>query len=77
MKCGAVPLTRQCLQSAKVRHEISVDQQGIVDPNADPETEKLLRIEEANGMACDYLNGFGFDGNQLRIKAPQKRKKLL
>ena len=74
IKCGAVPLTRQCLNSPKVRHELAVDRQGNVDQTSDPETKRLLSIEQANAMACDYLNGFGFDGNQLRIKAPRKRK---
>jgi hypothetical protein len=63
-KCGAVPLTRSVLKSDQVRHEVNVED--------DPEAERLLELQRSNHFACDYLNTFGFDGNQLRKQAPRK-----
>ena len=71
-KCGAVPLTRSVLQSRHVRHEINVGKDGTELPQDDPEAAKYLELQRSNHFACDYLNTFGFDGNQLRSLAPRK-----
>ena len=73
--CGAVPLTRAALSSPKVRHEISVLAGGTIDVDGDPQSEQLLVIESANHFACDYLTGLGFDGSQLKLKAPRRKTK--
>ena len=74
-QCGSVPLTRNALQSNKVRHQITLNPDGTVDEEGDPESKKLLEIESANHFACDYLSGLGFDGSQLRLNAPRIKKR--
>jgi hypothetical protein len=49
-KIGACPLTRQCLTDEKVRHETVVDEDGIIDVDADPQGKRLEQIEAANAM---------------------------
>jgi hypothetical protein len=53
-----------------------LDGNGNVLPDADPQSAHLLLLEHENNMACDYLTLHGFDGTQLRLKAPRKRQQL-
>ena len=68
---GAVPLTRNCLDSDQVIHEIVVSADGTVDVEADPETAKCMQLEAHNKLCCDLLSAQGFDGDKLRAKAPE------
>ena len=68
---GAVPLTRNCLDSDQVIHEIVVSADGTVDVEADPETAKYMQLEAHNKLCCDLLSARGFDGDKLRAKAPE------
>jgi ketol-acid reductoisomerase len=72
---GAVPLTRECLESDQVRHEIVVSADGTVDVDADPETAKYMQLEAHNKLCCDLLSASGFDGDKLRAKAPEVSQK--
>ena len=73
-KCGSVPLTRSALRSDKVMHQIMHNVDGTIDAKSDPATQDLLNLEECNHFACDYLSTLGYDGSQLRIDAPRKKK---
>ena len=44
-KCGAVPLTRLCLLSDMVRHEVVVESYGTVDVDTDPEDKMVADLE--------------------------------
>ena len=44
-KCGAVPLTRSCLFSDMVRHEVVVESDGTVDIDTYPEGKILVDLE--------------------------------
>ena len=68
---GAVPLTRNCLDSEQVIHEIAVSADATVDAEADPETAKYMQLEAHNKLCCDLLSARGFDGDKLRAKAPE------
>ena len=50
---GAVTVTRNCLKSDQVRHEIAVSPDGTVDVEADPQTEKYIQLEVVNKLCCD------------------------
>ena len=66
-KVGAAPLTRNCLASEQVRHEVVMNGVGdaaTVDTNADPHTAHLLALEQLNNLSCDLLNARGFDGDK-------------
>jgi hypothetical protein len=73
-KCGAVPLTRQPLQSTEVRREIPVGRaaQLVEGDKEDVEIQRLRDLETNNMFYCDLLSASGFDGNQLRKKAPRR-----
>jgi hypothetical protein len=68
---GAVPLTRNCLTSDQVRHEIVVAADGTVDADADPQTSLFLQLESCNKLCFDLLSASGFDGGKLRAEAPK------
>jgi len=70
-KCGNVPLTMSVLEQPGVRHEVIVSNEFEADTRLDPEGHKLLLLEEANHMSCDFLSTFGCDGSQLRTMAPR------
>ena len=78
-KCGNVPVTMSALEQPGVRHEVIMRNEFEVDTRLDPKGHKLLLLEEANHMSCDFLSTFGYDGSQLRTMAPrasQKRHQL-
>jgi hypothetical protein len=50
---GAVTVTRNCLKSDQVRHEIVVAADGTVDADADPQTSLFLQLESCNKLCCD------------------------
>jgi hypothetical protein len=66
-KVGAVPLTRNCLLSPQVRHEIVMNN-GAIDLTADPQATHLATILVKNKEACDKLCNLGYKGNLFRIK---------
>jgi hypothetical protein len=70
IKVGAVPLTRACLNDPKVRHEIVMDANGVIDVDADPQTVTLLDLEVLNTSACDILSTFRCNGDVFRRTAP-------
>jgi len=74
-KCGNVPLTMSVLEQPGVRHEVIVSNEFEADTRLDPEGHKLLLLEEANHMSCDFLSTFGYDGSQLRTMAPRESQK--
>ena len=67
---GIRPFDRKCLQDDKVKHEIVLLEDGTIDIDADPLTEKLIAIERANKEAVDFLTKCGYDGEQFRKSAP-------
>ncbi|TAH02125.1 MAG: hypothetical protein EAZ17_03930 [Sphingobacteriales bacterium] len=67
---GACPLTRKCLDSKKVRHEIVEEEDGTYNLEADPMSSLFLQLETHNTLCCDLLSSVGFDGDMLRAKAP-------
>ena len=73
-KCGSVPLTRSALKSDKIMHQVLYNADGTIDTESDPETSNLLALEACNHFACDFLSTIGYDGTQLRIDAPRKKK---
>jgi hypothetical protein len=73
-KVGAVPLTRHCLKSEGVRHELVVDENGVIDMDGNPTAVYLQSLEAHNKLCCDILLSNGFDSNPLRKKAPVIKK---
>jgi hypothetical protein len=63
-KVGAVPLTRRCLLSPQVRHEI-VMRDGAIDLTADPQATHLATM---NKEACNKLCSLGYKGNLFRVE---------
>ena len=63
---GAVTVTRNCLKSDQVRHEIVVAADGTVDADADPQTSLFLQLESCNKLCCDSLSESGLTGTNLR-----------
>ena len=61
-KCGAVPLTRSCLFSDMVRHEVLVEPDGTINVDIDPEGKMLADLEFQNKVCCNMLTLKGFDG---------------
>ena len=61
-KCGAVPLTRSCLLSDMVRHEVVVEPNGTVYIYTDHEGKMLADLEFQNKVCCNMLTLKGFDG---------------
>ena len=70
---GAVPLTRRCLLSPQVRHEI-VMRDGAIDLSADPQATHLATILAKNKEACDKLCDLGYKGNLFRVKLQIQQK---
>lgn len=67
-KVGAAPvLTEACLNDAKVRHEIIINDKGEIDLTKDPQAAKLDTICQRNKSACDMLNERGLNGEKLRV----------
>ena len=54
-KCGSVPLTRSCLLSDMVRHDVVVEPDGTVDVDTDPEGKMLADLEFQNKVCCNML----------------------
>lgn len=75
-KVGACPLTRACLLSSSVRHEVVVDANGCVDVDVDPVATQLLALEEKNKMCCQVLQAMGCAVKHLTITAPRTGKKV-
>ena len=75
-KCGAVPATRSPLHDKDdlIRHEVIYNADGSAS-NLDPESMKLIHMEEPNHWHCDCLNGHGMDGDQLKGTAPKQSAK--
>ncbi len=69
---GAVPLTRNCLNSPLVRHEITTTN-GEVDNSLDPMSERYAEIEGRHNQFIEVLNEAGYLGSvfatQIRRKA--------
>ena len=59
---GAVPLTRSCLLSDMVCHEVVVEPDGNVDVYTDPEGNMLADLKFQNKVCCNMLTLKGFDG---------------
>ena len=69
-KIGAAPLTRACLDDAKVRHD-GTDKE-------DPQYEKYQAIQAHNERATEALAYLGYNGRLLQIKLNEdvhRRKK--
>jgi hypothetical protein len=69
---GACPLTRNCLNSEKVRHELVRDENGVYVVDADPMSQLYIQLETHNGLCCDLLSSLGFDGDAFRVNAPSR-----
>ena len=67
---GACPLTRACLDSDKVRHELVQEADGTYNVDADPQSSLLIQLEAHNRLCCDLLSFRGCDGEKLRKQAP-------
>ena len=67
---GACPLTRACLDSDKVRHELVQEADGTYNVDADPQSALLIQLEAHNRLCCDLLSFRGCDGEKLRKQAP-------
>ena len=61
-KCGAVPLTRSCLLSDIVHHEVVFEPDGTVDIYTDPEGKILADLEFQNKACFNILTLKGFNG---------------
>lgn len=59
-KCGYVPATRNSLNSNKVRHEATLDEDGEADDEADPLASMLVDIERQNHEAVAFLEERGY-----------------
>ena len=78
-KLGFYPFTRACLLDAKVKHEVVVLADGLIDLEADPLAHVLMRYENENKEAVAKINELGAAGNYLLKKAPKltaQRKKI-
>ena len=53
---GLNPFDRHCLQDEHVKHELVMDVDGTINVDADPLSDKLLKIEEMNKEATSLLN---------------------
>jgi len=74
-KCGAVPLTRAPMEDKGIRHELVLNADQSVNSVIDPEGSKLLQLEQANHLACDFLSSIGYVGSRLRTSAPRRGAK--
>jgi hypothetical protein len=73
-KVGIFPnFTRAALNSKKIRHEITVDDQGEVDLDADPVSQYLMDLNTMNTTCCDILSSTGFNGDLLRLQLPLRK----
>ena len=59
------PFNRNCLKYDKVKHEIVILEDGTIDVDAYPFTEKLLKIKRENTECIEFLNEVGFDGSKF------------
>ena len=48
-----------------MKHEILILEDGTIDADADPLTEKLTKIKKDNTECIEFLNEVGFDGSQF------------
>ena len=48
-----------------MKHKIVILEDGTIDVDADPLTEKLPKIKRENTEFIEFLNEVGFDGSQL------------
>ena len=48
-----------------MKHEIVILEDGTIDVDSDPLTEKLLKIKRQNTECIEFLNEVGFDGSQF------------
>jgi hypothetical protein len=74
-KVGAVPLTRNCMWHGDVSHHVHIDENGTIDLEADPETEKLRMWEEMNKACCNFLTSLGCHGDHFLAESPKCYKK--
>jgi hypothetical protein len=72
-KVGTVPLTRNCLYHEDVSHFICYDKDGAIDVDADPETTKLVALEEINVSTCQFLTSHGFGGQHYLGQVPKNK----
>ena len=61
-KCGSLLLTRLCLLSDMVRHEVVVEPDGTVGVDTDNGVKILADLEFQNKVCCNMLTLKGFDG---------------
>ena len=71
-----MPLTRQPLKSKDVWREVAEGAAAaiVATQDEDAEVTRLKHIEEANEIYCNTLLTLGYDGNQLRKKAPRRSR---
>ena len=68
---GINPFNRKCLTDTKVKHEVVMEEDGTINVDADPLTNKLLEIEDLNKNATELLMAHGLNGKVLRRSAPR------
>ena len=66
-KVGAAPVTRACLKSTKVRHELGADEED------DPMAAIYHNMQSLNNTSVGWLNSRGFKGDQLRASVDVKQ----
>ena len=62
---GINTFNQDFLKDNKVKHDIVILEDGTINVDADPLTEKLLKIKIENTECIKFLNEGGFDGSQL------------
>lgn len=67
-KCGACPLTMACLDDPQVLHEVPSGEDGAL--TVSPRAQQLIRLDEANRLACEELLARGYKSSILRLEAP-------
>jgi hypothetical protein len=75
-KIGAVPLTRNCMNSPLVRHEITTTN-GQVDNSLDPMSERYAEIERTHNRFIDILNEAGYLGSIFETQIRRKARETL
>ena len=68
-------MTQACLLDSKVRHEVVVDANGVVDLESDPVATQFLELEQENWLCCDLLSSIGCNVSIFKAKAPRLKKK--
>ena len=70
-KVGAVPLTRNCMWHEDVSHHVHIDENGVINLEADPEAAKLQMWEDMNKSCCNFLNSLGCHGDHFLAECPK------